>query len=353
MKNATSRPLALGSRMSGVRACIVALLLCISPHHALHISEVNDSHFGSPFVISDVFFSWPELNPVRDRLAYEQFVGDGHWANEPLRQHEVSMFGHQAISWVQTYRQRPFNLFVKPTNGIVNATLQQLRNSIPEVLRQIRSMGPFLSLGAQHQGNPVHRHEAAFFVQLLGSKSWFIQPPNTNANMISKPLRLASHVCEYAEHQKQGNRRVEGEFAYELPEGAAIYVPANWYHSTCNRGVWNVGFTFQGNISVLSAFDLAFVDGDLSSVRRLYQDLSESEAHQSLSLVANADAGPFRLDVLDLLLDIGNRWNFDARFIFGLAADAAEENDVGAVRSLLRAAKMWGYKHEGLENVEL
>jgi len=351
-----------------LKACTNVMFAWISPFLALPISEVDDLRFSRPLVMSNVFESWPELYAIRDRLAYEQFVEDGPWADEPLEKHEVSLFEDrpESISWTQTYEQRPFNLFVKPRNNIVHATMQHLRSSIPELLRNISLMGPFLSVGTRRQGNPIHSHEEAFFVQLWGSKTWFLQAPHTfgqretgtvDQSIVKTigPLKEASRVCEYGKHHQQRNITIDGELAHHVPEGAAIYVPEGWHHSTCNLDNWNVGFTFQGNTAPFGSFGLAIIHQDFSIVKRLYEGLSEREAHDALILLVNSeqDRGPFRQNVLDLLLDTANRWKFDAPLIHELIAIAEEEDDAPAARALSRAAETWGYRRKGYEEAEL
>merc|ERR1711988_1528126 len=115
-----------------------------------------------------------------------------------------------------------------------------------------------------------------------------------------------------------------------------------------------MGVTFQGNISLVHPFEVAILDRNIDEVRRLYQNLTELEVKHSLKFVATEALSEttlwgtqWRQDMLDLLLNVTDRFSFSAKFLSSLAADAAEEDDVQVVPLILRAAEKRGYTLEG------
>eukprot|EP00746_Dinoflagellata_sp_MGD_P147321 gnl/MRDRNA2_/MRDRNA2_79685_c0_seq3.p1 gnl/MRDRNA2_/MRDRNA2_79685_c0~~gnl/MRDRNA2_/MRDRNA2_79685_c0_seq3.p1 ORF type:complete len:211 (+),score=34.37 gnl/MRDRNA2_/MRDRNA2_79685_c0_seq3:81-713(+) len=172
----------------------------------------------------------------------------------------------------------PQVLFLDELNAISEAVLPGTQE-IPEEVRwpyeQIGVWTPRVSFGKHSSWGPVHRHGANLFTQVVGSKGWLMAPPehfsdaSSGQSQLSKGDRNstiqqfeeATHkpdpflssiqqkdVCGYFEPEDSLKRvaNVQGMCGCVVHPGEALFVPANWWHGTCNLEEWNAGWPSIG-----------------------------------------------------------------------------------------------------------
>mmetsp|Transcript_54528 Transcript_54528/g.100913 ORF Transcript_54528/g.100913 Transcript_54528/m.100913 type:complete len:405 (+) Transcript_54528:112-1326(+) len=262
---------ALGNFAAATNTCKTIPLNDLTLAMVLNLTE--------PVIVNEVGGSWPELGNVKEMLQEREFEAHGKWGSARLLGEDFSNFGGDdwellnttaGEATAATFKERPFNLFVRSAHEIVRGALAPLAATMPQPLELVKRDGPFLSVGRTGQGNPAHAHEKTVFVQLLGAKRWLLmRPKKADRRKLPSAVLRAREVCSYLQ-DPDGQTELHGFLAWtcDLQEEEMLLVPAKWRHATCNLADWTVGAALTGEVGSMSSLKRSVLSGNFSEVDR-------------------------------------------------------------------------------------
>ena len=98
-----------------------------------------------------------------------------------------------------------------------------------------------LSLGQEGTGVGLHSHSEGWLAQVTGRKGWYLTDSLARSAFIKD-----KHGCELFHKPPR-----EGVDQCVVAPGEALYLPADWYHATCNLDQLTVSFGGQGELGDL------------------------------------------------------------------------------------------------------